>query len=200
MSIARPQAWRESLLRPADSARAPFNDWLLGRGSLTARIQAKGRFAVRVLRQELGRPTADEALVLGIEPGVQAWVREVALLCDDRIIVFAHTVLPRRPRGPLTVWLARLGNRSLGALLFSHPGFTRGQLAFKRLDHRHALFEPALTALQLDGGEAPTTLWARRSRFGFGEQSVLVSEVFSPRLWQVPGLDKESSTAGERVL
>jgi chorismate-pyruvate lyase len=52
---------------------------LLGRGSLTARIQAKGRFAVRVLRQELGRPTADEALVLGIEPGVQAWVREVAL-------------------------------------------------------------------------------------------------------------------------
>lgn len=188
MSIARRQAWRESLLRTTDSARAPFNDWLRGRGSLTARIQAKGRFAVRVLRQELGTPTADEARVLGIEPGVQAWVREVALFCDDQIVVFAHTVLPRRPRGPLTVWLARLGNRSLGALLFSHPGFTRGQLTFNRLDHRHALFEPALTALQLDGSEAPTMLWARRSRFGFGGQSVLVSEVFSPLLWQVPAL------------
>ena len=198
MNIARRQVWRPSLPRTADST--PLLGWLHDRGSLTARIQSRGRFAVRVLRQGLGIPTADEARLLGLDPGVHAWVREVALSCNEQIVVFAHTVLPRRPRGPLTVWLARLGNRSLGALLFSHPGFTRSQLAFKRLDHRHALFEPALTALQLDGGEAPATLWARRSHFGFGGQSVLVSEVFSSRLWQVPTPGKENWTAGKRVL
>jgi chorismate--pyruvate lyase len=47
----------------------------------------------------------------------------VALFCDDQIVVFAHTVLPCQPRGPLTLWLKRLGSRSLGALLFAMPDF-----------------------------------------------------------------------------
>jgi hypothetical protein len=71
------------LLRTPDNVA--FIPWLRDRGSLTARIQARGRFAVRVLRQGLGLPTADEARLLGIEPGVRAWVREVALLCDEQL-------------------------------------------------------------------------------------------------------------------
>jgi chorismate--pyruvate lyase len=121
------------------------------------------------------------------------------LLCDDRIIVFAHTVLPRRPRGPLTVWLARLGNRSLGALLFSHPGFERGTMKFKRLDRRQALFTPALAALQLADG-ATSALWARRSQFDFAGQSVLVTEVFSPRVLRLSPSGKENSTKPGWVL
>lgn len=145
---------------------------------------------MRVLRQGLGIPTADEALALGLSPGVRAWIREVALLCDGRIVVFAHTVLPCQPGGPLTVWLARLGSRSLGALLFSHAGFTRGPMNFTRLDCRHGLFLPALAALQL-GDRAPDTLWARRSHFSFGVQSVLVTEVFSPQVLQLDASDHE---------
>ena len=190
--------WRSSLLRTP--ANAPFIHWLRDRGSLTARIQARGRFAVRVLRQGLGLPTSDEAQRLGIAIGSMAWIREVALLCDDQLVVFAHTVLPYRPRGPLHVWLARLGNRSLGALLFSHPGFRRGQMNFKRLDRRQALFVPALTALHLSDG-APDTLWARRSHFRFATQSVLVSEVFSPLLLQhSKKIARQSATRRELLL
>ena len=174
--------WRSRLLRTPDNAA--FIPWLRDRGSLTARIQARGRFAVRVLRQGLALPTADEARLLVIEPGELAWIREVALLCDERLVVFAHTILPYRPCGPLQVWLARLGNRSLGALLFSHPGFRRGRISFKRLDGHHPLFAPALSALQLDQPGAEK-LWARRSHFRFGAQSVLVTEVFSPQVLQL---------------
>ena len=181
MSHADRLCWRPGLLRNAENF--PFLHWLRDRGSLTARIEGKGRFAVRVLRQGLQRPTPDEALALGLPSAVHAWVREVALSCDDRIVVFAHTVLPYRPRGPLTLWLARLGSRSLGALLFSHVGFTRGPMAFKRIDRRDALFSSAIDGLQL-GDRAPGALWARCSRFGFGVQSVLVTEVFSPALLQ----------------
>lgn len=181
MSVATDERWHSHLLRSADNAY--FLPWLRDRGSLTARLEVSGHFAVRVLRQGLGRPTADEALALGIARDAPAWVREVALSCDERIVVFAHTVLPCRPRGPLTLWLARLGNRSLGALLFAHAGFKRGPMTFKRLDRRHALFMRALTALQI-GDRLPGTLWARRSHFGFGGQSVLVTEVFSPLLLQ----------------
>ncbi|MCB1932488.1 MAG: chorismate lyase [Candidatus Accumulibacter sp.] len=166
--------------------------WLRDRGSLTARIQARGRFTVRVLRQRLCPPTRDEAQLLGMEAKAFAWVREVVLLCADQRVVFAHTVLPRRPRGPLQVWLSRLGERSLGALLFSHAGFRRGQMNFKRLDYRHPLFSPASNALRLPDGTV-NTLWARRSHFRFGIQSVLVTEVFSPLVLKLRTADQLSS-------
>ena len=126
-------------------------------------------------------PTLDEARVLGIKRGRLAWVREVALYGDGAPVVFAHTVLACRPRGPLTRWLSRLGNRSLGALLFAHPGFIRGALYGRRLDEHHELFQPAIDAMQL-ADDPPKALWARRSCFRFGEQSILVTEVFSPVL------------------
>lgn len=201
-SSAHQRRWRSRLPRaPAD---IPFRQWLRDRGSLTARIQTRGRFTIRVLRQGLCLPTSDEAQLLGIEAGALAWVREVVLLCDDKRVVFAHTVLPCSPRGPLQVWLSRLGNRSLGALLFSHAGFHRGQMNFKRLDRRHALFQPACHALQVTDG-ALNTLWARRSHFRFGVQSVLVTEVFSPQVLQLRAADQQSSdkkntTPGKALL
>lgn len=158
--------------------------WLHDRGSLTARLQALGPFAVRTRFQGLAVPTLDEAHVLNIKPGRLAWIREVALFSADIPVVFAHTVLPYRPRGPLTGWLARLGNRSLGALLFADPGFMRGRLFNRRIDARHELFDAAVRTLRL-GASPPKFLWARRSRFRYGAQSVLVTEVFAP---QVPGL------------
>jgi chorismate--pyruvate lyase len=180
MSFKSRLAWRAKLPRSADS----LNGWLRERGSLTERLQARGSFAVRLLRQGLATPTLDEAVAIGIKRNRLLWVREVALRVDEVPLVFAHTVLPSRPRGPLTGWFARLGTRSLGALLFAHPRFSRGEIRCQRLDHRHALFQPAIDALQLTG-EPPPTLWARRSRFAFGAQSVLVTEVFSPALGDV---------------
>lgn len=173
---ARRGLWHGRLLHSADNR--PYLPWLRDRGSLTARIQARGRFAVRLLRQEKALPTRDEVALLGIDAGERAWVREVALLCDGAVVVFAHTVLPCRPRGPLTRWLARMGSRSLGSLLFSHAGFSRGEIDCRRLDARHPLFAPALRAI---GGQ-PRSLWARRSLFRFGRQSVLVTEVYSAAL------------------
>lgn len=179
MSIETRLAWNTKLPRRPDAVRcAP---WLHERGSLTARLQARGCFTVQVLRQRLARPTLDEAIALNAKRDSLLWVREVALRVDGLTLVFAHTVLPRRPRGPLIDWLARLGNRSLGALLFAHPGFVRGEIRYKRLDHRHSLFRPAIEAMQLTNAP-PKSLWARRSRFTFGAQSALVTEVFSPIL------------------
>lgn len=179
MNNKRKLAWLPKALHSTDNT--PFIDWLRDRGSLTARLQARGPFAVRLLLQGLTTPTGDEATALGIRRKRKAWVREVALFCDGKPTVFAHTALPYHPRGPLTHWLARLGTRSLGAMLFSHAGFKRGIIVCKRLDHRHPLFKPAIETLQL-ADSSPRTLWARRSHFTFGAQAVLVTEVFSPAL------------------
>lgn len=169
--------WRKRTRRT--TGNTDFRAWLTDSGSLTGRLQALGSFTVVLLNQRLAKPTDDEAAELGLGRTQLAWIREVALFLDGRPVVFAHTVLPRHPRGPLIRWLERLGNRSLGALLFAHPGFLRGPLAARRLDRRHALFTPAIEALQLTEAPPPV-LWARRSRFSFGNQSILVTEVFSP--------------------
>jgi chorismate lyase len=179
MRIKNSFAWRAKI--PRNKTSVPFISWLRDRGSLTARLEARGSFAVSLLQQRMTIPSRDEALALGIQHNRLARLREVVLFCDDHPLVFARTVLSCCPRGPMTGWLARLGNRSLGALLFSHPGFVRGAIHCKRLDHRHALFLPAVDALQL-AAKPPATLWARRSLFSFGVQSVLVTEIFSPVL------------------
>jgi chorismate--pyruvate lyase len=179
MSTRKSLVWRARLPRSSDNI--PFMPWLHDRGSLTARLQMRGEFAVLPLRQGLAMPTADEAMALRIKRNRFAWVREVALLGDGVPLVFAHTVLPYRPRGPITGWLARLGARSLGALLFAHPGFARGEINCKRLERRHPLYYPAIEAMQL-AGRPPASLWARRSRFAFGAQTVMVTEIFSPAL------------------
>lgn len=178
MCIFEPGGWRATL---APSRVSPGQrEWLNDRGSLTKRLQSIGKFDLWVLRQTLTQPTIDEAAAFGIDPNGLVHGREVILFCDDRPIVFAHTILMGTQRGPVTRWLQRLGARSLGALLFSRPGFSRSPIKFKRIDRRHPLFNPALAALRL----SPPTheLWARRSRFDFGRQSVVVTEVFTPDL------------------
>lgn len=179
MTFKNRLAWRAKLIRNAGNVS--FIHWLRDRGSLTSRLQARGRFAVRVLRQGLAMPTSNEAVELGIGRRRLAWLREVALLCDGQALVFAHTILPCRPRGPVTGWLARLGKHSLGARIFARADFSRGEIQCKRLDQRDALFHPAIEAMQLTESP-PAVLWARRSRFVIGAQSLLVTEIFSPAL------------------
>ncbi len=163
--------WRSRLLRTA--CGEALRSWLIEPGSLTARCQrASKKFRVRVLRQGMARPLGDESARDVLVP-----VREVVLECDGVPVIFAHTTLCTAAGGHLKRWLARLGARSLGSLLFSHPGFKRGRLEFLRLDARHPLYLRAL-----GGKNEATYLWARRSRHAFGGESVLVTEVFLPEI------------------
>lgn len=165
--------WRPHLGgRPESSI---LRSWLTEPGSLTARCQQASRgFRVRLLRFGKGRALADEAIDGGCD-GAPAWVREVALECDGRPVIFAHTTLAASGNGRLTRWMKRLGTRSLGSLLFAYPGFERGPIEFLRLDARHPLFLRAATLCS-----PPKNLWARRSLHRLGLQQVLVTEVFLP--------------------
>jgi len=150
-----------------------LRSWLTERDSLTARCQrASGEFRVRLLTYGKGRPLADET-----PAGRPAWVREVLLECDGVPVIFAHTSLSTASNGRLTRWLARLGSRSLGSLLFAHPGFKRGAIEFRRLDRRDPLFRRAAI-----WGATTPCLWARRSAHRLGGQEVLVTEVFLPAI------------------
>lgn len=167
--------WQRHL--PGALAATALGSWLREPGSLTARCQRHCcDFCVRLLHAGRGRPLAEEGL---FPEGGRALsrIREVALECDGRPVIFAHTTLSMAHRGRLSRWLARLGSRSLGSLLFAFPGFRRGDIEFRRLDRRHPLFRRAAAL-----GEVGPDLWARRSCHRLGGQVVVVTEVFLPAI------------------
>jgi len=175
--------WRP--VPPRYKLPAGLRPWLVDAGSLTARLRQRcERFSVRVLRQGPGTAFVDEAVRLQLRRGERVWVREVALLADYRPVVFARSVLPHDSvRGAWNVFHG-MGERPLGALLFSEPRIRRDPLSFGCLDRRDARYHSALAAT----GECewPAALWGRRSVFSLHGKPLLVTEIFLPGIFDLP--------------
>ena len=153
--------------------------WLRDRGSLTQRIQQRcARFAVRGVRSGLARIALDEAALLGVAPQHLAWSREVFLYADDQPVVFAHSACARQHLRGAWSAVSGLGNKPLGALLFTHPLVERRPLHYKALRGAHPLYQSAAAALD----HPPGRLWARRSLFYLHGAPLLVTEVFLPEI------------------
>ena len=170
----RREKWCQSL--PYRAASPAIRSWLKEPASLTARLQKRcTTFRVRPLCQGLQKTLPDDAVQFPVR---QVQVREVLLECDGQAVIFAHTILSTATRrGRLSLWLKGLGSRSLGSLLFAHPGFIRGSLEFARLDRRHALYRRAA-----EWADLPSELWARRSSHRLDGLEVVVTEVFLPAI------------------
>lgn len=150
-------------------ARTPaeVQDWLLEPGSLTARLltQAEGDFRVQLLTQYWGRPAREEARRLGLHTGRFALIREVALMGRGQAWVRARSVLPASSLTGAGRRLRKLGNRSLGGLLFRDPTLRRGPIEIARLE-------------QPEG-----RVFARRSHLIYHGRPLLVAECFLPALF-----------------
>lgn len=148
--------------------------WLLGKGSLTAKLVAlsEGDFRVQVLRQAVLRPLLSEQRLLGMKAGRQALVREVLLLGRDQPWVFARSLVPLTNLTGRLRQLRSLRERPLGAFLFAQPGLHRGALQFTRI-------QPGQPYLPVDL-LVDEPLWGRRSVFSLDHKPLLVSEVFLP--------------------
>ncbi|MCX7188341.1 MAG: chorismate lyase [Proteobacteria bacterium] len=157
-----------------DNSYAP---WLRTGESLTLRIQQRcGSFSVRNIRSHLAIATHDETALLGLPSQQKIYTREVLLYADDKPVVYAHSVVA--PLHLSGAWhaLRRLGNRSLGTLLFSHPLVRRSAPHFCTLRPSHPLHRRAAIVLNT----RPERLWARRSLFFLRNAPLLVTEIFLP--------------------
>ena len=155
-------------------------DWLFDSGSLTGRIveACDGRFRVEVLQQGWQVPMRNESQRLGIRNGRIALVREVYLYCNDTPWVFARTVIPRSTLTGTQRYLAHLGNKPLGAALFSDPSMERDELEVSCLAAGQSLFATATQKMR----DIPACIWGRRSIFRVGDKPLLVAEIFLPTL------------------
>ncbi len=152
----------------------PLQDWLIDRGSLTARLIAKseGDFKVEVVRQVIGIPSLDERQALGMKRPALALIREVILCGRGQPWVFARSLLPLASLTGNLRHLRKQGTRPLGAFLFSQPHLARSTIAVARISRDHGYLPENLVGDQ--------QLWGRRSVFYLQQKPLLVSEVFLP--------------------
>lgn len=154
--------------------------WLADQGSLTRAVvgACAGRFHVALLQQGWGRPLTGEARLLMVPGTAATMVREVKLLCDDEVQVFARTLIPATSLRGRTRRLAHLRERPLGAVLFADPATRRRRIELARLTARHTLFRSACSHLE----KPPAALWGRRTLFEYAGHPLLVNEIFLPAL------------------
>jgi len=146
--------------------------WLLDPDSLTAKLKRHCQtFAVEVLGQRSGLLRPDEIVWLGED--APATIREVILCCDGKPWVFARSVFPQSALDAQALQLGQLGNRPLGAHLFSQPDLQRSQIEVSTF-----AAESRVGQLHQCLGYSAQTLWGRRSCFTAAGQQVLVAEVF----------------------
>lgn len=152
--------------------------------SLTARLRAscRGNFQVRLLRQSWGRPYPSERALLGMHRTDAALIRQVHLLCANRVCVYARTLMPRPSLRGRCRRFASLGTRPLGELLFTEPTMTRETLELARLPRGTALYGLAMRGLTA----RPRAIWGRRSIFRVDGLPLLVNEIFLPGIGPFP--------------
>ena len=156
-----------------------IRSWLSESGSLTARLETvAGDIQVRVLYEGSGRPFASERRCLRLPHDRNLWLREVVLESRHGSLVAARTVAPRETLRGRGAGFGRLGNRPLGALLFSHPAVERGASQWVRLRPE---------SWRLSQGEPPC--WGRRTLYHIDAAPLLVSEFFLPPLFHLGPTD-----------
>jgi chorismate lyase len=155
-------------------------DWLTRGGSLTAHLRTLGAVAVRVTRETVDLPYADEYGALGLAPRTPVWVREVVLSVDGAPFVAAHSIVPLPASNGVWQAMRRLRTRPLAELLYSDSSVSRSSLVSRKVTARHPLHRLASNET---GGARPHALFARRSVFERYSQPLMVTECMLPALW-----------------
>lgn len=156
-----------------------LQSWLIDNGSLTARLKVRySDFSVLPVTLKNAKALPDETALLELKSSQYALNRDVLLIGNNHSVVFAHSVLPTASLRGVWNGLGKLGNKPLGAALFTNPKVKRAPLSYKKLSPHQVLYQKA--ALHLS--DKPAYLWARRSVFRLNCATILVTEVFLPNL------------------
>lgn len=168
------------------AAPKAMRHWLTDQRSLTLKLKERcDHFRVQPLTQRPAMPLADEYGEIALPRRTLVQERDVFLRCDERPMVFGHTIVPLTATTDDWPFFGSLGSRSLGTTLFGDPRVWRGQLQYARLGARHPLVLRAATALEKElqkdlKEELNGTLFARRCLYRRNKGLLLVTEVFLP--------------------
>ncbi len=128
---------------------------------------------MRVISQQWQTLERGDASAMALKHVNSALVRQVLLCCGDQPLVFARTIIPVTTIKGAQRRYANMGNRPLGALLFTDRTMQREAVQVAQLPATHAANQYTKTT---------EPVWGRRSVFRVAGKPLLVSEYFLPEL------------------
>ncbi len=149
--------------------------WLIHAGSFMQRLRVHGiRDArIQVLEQSWQLPHFSERKLLNLNFRSFVLVREVLILSEKKIWMYARTIIPKSFLKGEYQQLAHLKTRALGAVLFKNKKIKRSGFEFMCLKTGMTLHEKVRKYFDQE------KLWARRSLFSNDATSLLLMEVFT---------------------
>jgi len=131
--------------------------WISSQDSLTNMLNvfSNNTMQVNVIRESWCKPSAYEAKKLNIAVSNWAFIREVELICNDQVMVFARSVIPRKVYIENRSTLGNLGTQPLGHLLFRQAR-QRNRLrdiCSTHIEHKANLIYGRATPYAYNGGE-----------------------------------------------
>lgn len=174
--IARHSAWFSDSNQRVSTIPPEWLPWLQGQGSLTSALvkYSNGKFKVRVLSERWAKPYSREALKLNQPLHLAARIREVELLCNGQVMVFARSIIPLSVFASEPFTFQGMGSKPLGHLLFK--------------DGRARIRQRSISEYRLGkGGSAvdlkSQTIFGRATPYEYHGGEILVSEFFvNPQL------------------
>lgn len=145
---------------------------------------------IRVLSEQFEVPYLDEQAVFIPKEGEQTqnYIRKVFLLCNDKPVIFARTVVPQSTYEHYQRQFKHLGSQFIGeTLLYRNPEVTRQAFEFAHIALTDVVKEE-LT--QLLPATRESRLWARRSLFWLNTFPLLITEIFLPEIQKLGYPDK----------
>jgi chorismate--pyruvate lyase len=182
-----PQLSKESTwYKPQQCFTIPkqLKPWLLDSGSLTqALINSHSEpFQVEVHYQGKQTASGTEQHILHLPPRQQVLVHEVQLYSGTQATVYARTLIPMSSLVGRARQLSQLGNKPLGAVLFTDPNTRRLAIEITQLTAQHSLYPRASQATPIP----PSIIWGRRTLYQYAGQHLLVNEFFMPDIPEHP--------------
>lgn len=191
--VTLPANWQAPTGEDLSQLPAVLKDWLLDKGSLTARLKSKSiDFQVKVVGERQEQCSEAEACDF-IQAGEQVLVREVLLYCDNVPQVFARSLLPLTSLTGQEQSLANLGEQPLGQVLFNNPSLKRERLELTCFssDSRVAKLAKSLGSGVSKDDSCHQELWGRRSIFILKNKPLMVAEVYLPGAFAYQECDTE---------
>lgn len=168
--------WKSYLLQKPCHLSAKEQSWVYETHSLTQRLRHfyGHTVAVKILFQQWKKPFLSEAHHLSLPYQHYCLIREVLLYTNDKPLILARTILPKKTIQSAKGNLSHLGTRPLGEVIFSYPHLQR--LTKDVCCVKTNLWSKALQQ-QLN---IKQSVWGRRTVYTLQQQPLLVSELFLP--------------------
>ena len=154
-----------------------LSTFLFENGSLSRLIQERFRRKLRIdlINESWSTAMTYEKKLLSLRNYEIIFAREAYLSCNNKKLVYARTVIPRKTLKAQNHTLTRLGQKPLGEILFNNNKIFRGNIKYAKIPLHNELHNKAKKHCNIY-----SDLYGRQSIFYVKNKPLLLIEVFLP--------------------